>query len=301
MQEHIARFLHRLEHEKQFSVHSLRAYASDLKQFSEFAHASAEPGGSFRGPGSVDALLLRRYLAELRRQDYARTTIARKLAALRSFYRFLCREGLVETNPVVAVRTPKLPRRLPHVLTTDEVKQLLDAPDTTTEAGKRDQAIVETLYSTGLRSGELVRLNVQDVDFLSGVMRTMGKRRKERIAPLGSYAAAAIEDYLFARGISPGRARSREVPLFLNRFGKRLTGRSVQRILDKYILQVGLDGKTSPHTLRHSFATHLLENGADLRAVQELLGHSNLSTTQVYTHLTTEHLKKVYERAHPWG
>lgn len=301
MQELIDRFLHRLEHEKQFSAHSLRAYGNDLGQFFAFAGALGEAGRSFAGPESVDALLLRKYLAELRQQNYARSTIARKLAALRSFYKFLCREGIVETNPVVAVRTPKQPRRLPHVLTSDEVRALLEAPDTSTEPGKRDLAILETLYSTGIRSSELVRLNVKDVDFLSGMVRALGKRRKERIAPLGSFAVAAVEDYLLARGISPARAASRTVPLFLNRFGRRLSTRGIQRVLDKYICRAGLDGKTSPHTLRHSFATHLLEGGADLRAVQELLGHSSLSTTQIYTHLTTERLKEIYERAHPWG
>jgi len=294
MADLVARFLARLEHERQFSPHTLRAYAHDLDRFFQFAG-----DGVRKDPGKVGPMLLRRFLARLRREGYATTTIARKLASLRSFYKFLCREAIVETNPIAAVRTPRLRRGLPHFLSTREVRALLETPDAGTQAGKRDRAILETLYSSGLRVSELVRLNARDVDFISEVARVLGKGRKERVAPLGSYAMQAIEEYLLARGMTRARAALRDVPLFLNRFGQRLSNRGIQRVLDKHIMKAGLSGKTSPHTLRHSFATHLLDRGADLRAVQELLGHASLSSTQIYTHLTTTRLKKVYERAHP--
>ena len=288
------RFLSRLDTERGFSPHTLTAYGRDLAHFFRFMADE----GKAEIP-DVDHLLLRKYLARLREREYARATIARKLAALRSFFGFLCQEGFTNTNPVKAVRTPRLDRKLPHFLTTDEVTRLLNAPDTATPVGKRDRAMIETLYSTGARVSELVAADVNDLDFISDLMLVRGKRKKERLCPLGRYAVEALADYLAARGIGKERVGFVRAPLFLNKLGTRMSDRGVRRTLDKYLALADLSGRTSPHTLRHSFATHLLTAGADLRAVQELLGHASLSSTQVYTHLTPERLKEVYDKAHP--
>ena len=288
------RFLSRLETERGFSSHTLTAYRRDLRQFSDFL---AQEGRT--DVGEVDHLLLRRFLAHLREKDYARTTIARMLASLRSFFGFLCAEGFADANPVKAVRTPRLEKRLPHFLTTGEVERLLNAPDASATAGKRDRAIFETLYSTGARVSELVGMDVNDLDFISDLVLVRGKRRKERLCPLGRYAVEALSDYLATRGVGKERIGFVREPLFLNKQGTRLSDRSVRRMLDKYLGLADLSAKTSPHTLRHSFATHLLTAGADLRSVQELLGHATLSSTQIYTHLTPERLKDVYDKAHP--
>ena len=294
--DHATRFLRRLRAARGLSPHTLRAYRIDLDQFLTFLRLEGRPD-----PLAVDNLLLRKFLAQLRAADYARTTVVRKLASLRSFYRFLCREGFCETNPIASVRTPRLRRRLPEFLTEREVAQLLAAPDPSDLLGLRDRAMLETLYSTGLRASELVSLDVRDVDLLSEVVKTMGKGGRERLAPLGSYALEAIGDYLAARGISRRRVPFTRLPLFLNRFGTRLSSRSLQRVLEKYVKRLSSLGRRhiTPHTLRHTFATHLLNAGADLRSVQELLGHANVVSTQVYTHLTTENLRRVYEKAHP--
>ena len=302
MTDYAARFLKRIEAARHLSPHTVRAYRIDLGQYLAFIEHDRQPD-----PTQVDRLLLRKFLAALRSARYSRRTVARKLAALRAFYRFLCREGICETNPILAVRTPRLEKRLPSFLTDDEVKQLLESPDPKTKAGKlavaglRDRAILETLYSTGLRASELVGLDVMDVDFVSEIVRAKGKGNKERIAPLGSYALNALDAYLLARRITKSRAAFTVGPLFANRLGTRLTSRSLQRILEKYVRAIpSLSGRhISPHTLRHTFATHLLNAGADLRSVQELLGHSSIVSTQIYTHLTTDSLKKVYEKAHP--
>jgi len=288
------RFLRRLETERGFSPHTLVAYRRDMDGFFRFM---AEQGKT--EIDDVDHLLLRKFLARLRDKEYARSTIARTLASLRSFFGFLCREGFADANPVKAVRTPRLEHRLPHFLTTEEVERLLAAPEATTRAGKRDRAILETLYSTGARVSELVAMDVNDLDFISDLALARGKRKKERLCPLGRFAVEALADYLAARGISKQRVGFERGPLFLNKLGTRLTDRSVRRMIDKYLGAADLSSKTSPHTLRHSFATHLLSGGADLRAVQELLGHASLSSTQVYTHLTPDRLKDVYDRAHP--
>ena len=292
--------MRRLEAARGLSAHTLRAYRSDLNQFLTFLELENRPD-----PVSVDNLLLRKFLAQLRAADYSRATIARKLSSLRAFYRFLCQEGFCETNPILSVRTPRLQRRLPEFLTGAEVSRLLAAPDTSTVPGLRDKAMLETLYSTGLRASELVSLDVSDIDFLAEVVKTMGKGRKERLAPLGSYAVKAIGDYLSARGISLRSAPFTRLPLFINlsrnRPGTRLSARSLQRVIEKYVKALPSFGRRriTPHTLRHTFATHLLNAGADLRSVQELLGHSDIVSTQIYTHLTTESLRKVYEKAHP--
>lgn len=266
----------------------------DLFQYLAFLKSERKSG-----PTQVDHLLLRKFMAYLRQQGYSKATIARKLACLRSFYKFLCREQVMDHNPVAALRTPKLEKKLPTYLEETDIQTLLAAPDSSTLLGQRDKAMLETLYSTGMRVSELVGLNVSDADLFAEVILARGKGRKERLTPLGSFAVKAIKDYLKARELAPEADRFEKQPLFLNRFGKRMNVRSVGRMLQGYLNQAGLSAKASPHTLRHSFATHMLNRGADLRAVQELLGHSSLSTTQIYTHVSTKRLKEVYDRAHP--
>jgi len=294
-------FCRRLERERHASSHTLRAYRADLQGFARFLE---ETGTDIP---EISHYRIRQYLARLREGNLSRPTRARKLASLRSFFRFLTRQGIVKTNPVAALRGPRRERRLPGVLSTDEVRRLLESVNGTSLPDLRDRAILELLYSTGMRCGEMVALNVNDVDFSSEVVRVMGKRRKERLCPVGSYALKALRDYLEARGISLAAAAACDEPLLLNHSNNRaddpsearLTDRSVARILKKRLAAAGLSAKTTPHTLRHSFATHLLDAGADLRAVQELLGHASLASTQIYTHLSIERLREVYRRAHP--
>ena len=290
-------FVAKLEHEKGFSEHTLRAYHKDLLQFDNFL--KAEKRSSLE---SINHLLLRRFLAVLRSKNYSKTTIARKLASIRSFFKFLIREGELVSNPFEMLRTPKQDKKLPHFLSITEVDVLLKTPDSSTVMGLRDMAIMETLYSTGIRVSELVGLDESNIDFFAGMIKVQGKGKKERLVPIGSHAIKAINEYLDSRSKSKKEEEekvSRSEPLFLNKFGGRLTARSVARSLNKYLKMSGVNLLTSPHTFRHSFATHLLDKGADLRSVQEMLGHSSLSTTQVYTHITTERLKNVYDKAHP--
>jgi integrase/recombinase XerC len=306
----VQKFLHSIEYEKNFSEHTLKSYRSDLEHFLRFLFAPAD-GAAADGvaqPGeaevrkaitAVDVLTLRRYLAALREHQYSRATVARKLATLRSFYKHLCRTGELTENPVAVIRTPKQERRLPKFLDPTEIQRLLDAPKGNDLLTLRDRAILETIYSTGMRVSELCRLDMDDVDFLGEVLRLRGKGRKERLAPIGSYAVRAINAYLDARRVHSHVAAFEVKPLFLNRHGRRLNQRSVRRKLAKYLAEAGLDPSVSPHTLRHSFATHMLNRGADLRAVQELLGHRSLSTTQIYTHVTMRRMKDVYDLAHP--
>ena len=290
-------FIAKLEHEKGFSEHTLRAYHKDLLQFDIFL--KAEKRSSLE---SVNHLLLRRFLAVLRSKNYSKTTIARKLASIRSFFKFLIREGELVANPFEMLRTPKQDKKLPHFLSITEVDVLLKTPDSSTVMGLRDMAIMETLYSTGIRVSELVGLDEGSIDFIAGMIKVQGKGKKERLVPIGSPAIKAINEYIDSKSMSKKKEEksvSRSEPLFLNKYGGRLTARSVARSLDKYLKVSGINLLTSPHTFRHSFATHLLDKGADLRSVQEMLGHSSLSTTQVYTHITTERLKNVYDKAHP--
>lgn len=308
----IRRFLDSLDAERNFSAHTIRSYTGDLMQFCRFLAAfdaadvdspkalmDLPPADDLdwdRLHGQLLALTpteVRAYLSALRNAEYSKPTVARKLATLRSFYKFLVRVGEIEASPVSVVRTPRLDKRLPKCLDVEEVERLLSAPDPSTVLGARDRAILETLYSAGLRISELVGLNIEDLDEFSEAVRIRGKGRKERIAPLGGPAIEAIRAYLELRG-RPGHG-----PLFVNKNDRRLSGRSVRRKLDRYLQVAGLPVHISPHALRHSFATHLLNAGADLRSVQELLGHRNLSTTQIYTHLTTRRLKEAYDRAHP--
>ena len=301
-------FIAKLEHEKGFSEHTLRAYHKDLLQFDNFL--KAENRSSLE---SINHLLLRRFLAVLRSKNYSKTTIARKLASIRSFFKFLIREGELVANPFEMLRTPKQDKKLPHFLSIKDTEVLLQTPAEPSPArclttddkvlmGLRDMAILETLYSTGIRVSELVGLDESNIDFFAGMIKVQGKGKKERLVPIGSHAIKAINEYLDSKSKSKKKEEnkvSRSAPLFLNRFGDRLSARSVARSLDKYLKMSGVNLLTSPHTFRHSFATHLLDKGADLRSVQEMLGHSSLSTTQIYTHITTERLKSVYDKAHP--
>jgi integrase/recombinase XerC len=288
------RFLEHLDTERNLSDHTLRAYSTDIVEFSRLSD-----GGAELRPGDVDHLMLRAYLAKLREASRSRSTIARKLASLRSFFRFLVREEVVEDNPAADLRTPRRERRLPAVMDETQVRALIEQPDTSTFLGLRDRAILEILYSTGMRASELVGANLDDVDLIGEVIRVRGKRKKERLAHLGRYAVVALEDYLEQRRLEPRAPFFDKRALLLNRFGKRLSDRSLRRVLNKYFKQAGLRLHVTPHTLRHTFATHLVDHGADLRSVQELLGHENLGTTQIYTHVSAERLKKVYEKAHP--
>lgn len=318
-------FLNYLKFEKRFSEHTAKCYGADLTQFSAFLADSsgrglgaAEPISLSQREGSatavatqtesgIDQLLLttdintvRGYLAFLNDRQYSKATIARKLATLRSFYKFLVRTHRLSSNPVSAVRTPKQEKKLPRFLEYDEVKKLLETPPMDNWLGARDRAILETLYSTGIRVSELVALNMDDIDFLGEVAHIRGKGKKERIAPISSSALQVIQHYIeFRNKRAQNNSNFDTKVLFVNKHGKRLSTRSVRRKMDKYLKIAGLDPAISPHTLRHSFATHMLNNGADLRSVQELLGHQSLSTTQIYTHLTTSRLKEVYQKAHP--
>ena len=293
MEALVERFLDRLATERDFSAHTLRAYRADLGQFRMFlleAHVA--------GPQRVNHMVLRKYMAHLRAKAYSKSTLARKLSSLRSFYKFLCRDGLAETNPVAAVRTPRQESRLPHFLSSEDVARLLDSPDAS-KAGLRDRAILEVLYSTGLRVSELVALDIEDVDMRAGVAIARGKGKRERLALVGRPAIGALRAYLAVRQPDEEKQKRDGNAVFLNRYGTRLTTRGVRRVLDKHIKLTCLDGRTSPHTLRHSFATHLLDSGADLRSIQELLGHANIVSTQIYTHLTAERLREIYDKAHP--
>lgn len=244
----------------------------------------------------VDYIAIRKFLAHLKEKGYSKSTISRKLACLRSFFKFLTRENIIANNPAVGIATPKREKKLPSFLEIQEIENLLDATAGASLSSKRDKALLETLYSSGIRVSELVGLNVEDTDVLGGVLRIRGKGKKERMVPIGRKAQEAIREYLEKRGNDYGKAGG---ALFFNKNSTRLTDRSVRRILIKYARKASLHKDVSPHTLRHSFATHLLDRGADLRSVQELLGHESLSTTQIYTHVTTKRLKEVYEKVHP--
>jgi integrase/recombinase XerC len=298
MEEALAEYLRHLALEKNASAHTVKSYREDLTQAVEFFKGRLAGGPS--EPSRLTTRLLRAYLAWLHEQGYAKTTVARRLAAVRSWLRFLCRQGTLATNPADGLRGPRQDRKLPHFLSEDELQRLLDAPPADTPAGLRDRAILETLYSAGLRVSELTGLNLSDVDIDSGMATVRGKGKRERLALLGRPALEALRRWLDVREALSPRARLQPA-VYLNQRGTRLTARSVGRLLDKYRAQIGLDPRTSPHTLRHSFATHLLDRGADIRSVQELLGHRSLATTQVYTHVTTNRLRDSYHKAHPRG
>lgn len=280
----IDKFFRFLEIEKNSSSYTMVNYAHDLKDFSEFAKDVELE--------KIDYLTLRRYLAHLKSANLSKRTINRRLSCLRSFFRFLFKEGLIKINPATLLSSPKQDKYLPQFLTEDETAKLLESADGKDIMSLRDRALLETLYSTGMRISELAGMDLDDIDFISGVVKVKGKGKKERLLPVGSRALSAIRAYTQIR-------TKKNTAVFLNKNNTRLTTRGARLIMNKYIKKTSLKAGISPHTLRHSFATHLLNRGADLRSVQELLGHSNLSTTQVYTHLTTERLKAVYDKAHP--
>ena len=302
-----------LKAERNVSEHTIRNYHSDLRQFERFLgkdpmhsreqalqlHSSAETL-SFSIPNRIE---IRHFLVHLQKKGCAASTIARKIATIRSFLTFLVREGYLASNPAAGLPVPRKEKRLPKFLDEKEMVKLVEAPDGKNILEVRDRAVLETLYSTGIRVSELVGLNSAAVDFIGGVIRVSGKGRKERIVPIGEKALSAIGKYLDKRAqfLSTPRKDIKQEPqaLFLDRWGGRLSDRSVCRMVNKYVRRISAKMQISPHAIRHSFATHLLNAGADLRAVQELLGHINLSTTQIYTHVTTERLKSVYAKAHP--
>ena len=296
MHDAVDGFLRYLRIERNASELTLKSYSEDFGSFLEFCNEHA--GGAPDVP-AISTGLLRNYVSYLHECQYARTSIARRLACLRSFFRYCCRENLIDNNPAKALRTPRIGRKLPHFLTAEQCALLLEAPPANDPQGLRDRAMLETMYSAGLRVAELVGLNVENWDRDANVLRVFGKGRKERISPVGSYAAQALARWLEVRRPDGTAAAREQSAMFLNRFGRRMTTRSVGRMLEKYLSQCGLDRITTPHTLRHSFATHLLDGGADLRAVQELLGHKSLTTTQIYTHVSTRRLRETYEKAHP--
>ena len=333
----IEAFIHYLLDERHFSPYTARCYGVDLRQYAESLgeaqNISATPGQEREalehrtknppdrsaedktvvvatlGPPTITGAMLqadtntvRAFLTQLDEHQYSSATMARKIATLRSFYRWMDRRGLVASNPMLLIRTPRQNKRLPKAIDVTQVEKLLSAPDDTDLLGARDRAILETLYSTGIRVSELVGINRSDIDEAGQAMIIRGKGRKERIVPLGSHALAALGHYMKMLRSDPRAADTADdadAPLFINKHGSRLSTRSVRRKVSKYLAKAGLDPDISPHTLRHSFATHLLDNGADLRSVQELLGHQSLSTTQVYTHLTTQRMREAYDDAHP--
>ncbi len=333
-------FTSALVDERHFSPYTARCYGADLRQFVEYLadengieinetaesnalqdverqaeNGAPPPADMNRAPATAtdavvhaDADVIRGFLEFLTTKQYSAATMARKIATLRSFYKWAARRNFVASNPMTLIRTPRQSKRLPRAIPVEQIERLLAAPSDTDILGRRDRAMLETLYSTGIRVSELVGLDMEDLDLESEVLRIRGKGRKERLAPLTRHARSALERYvdLLVQDERFGefwrRAQSREQtghPLFVNKHGQRLSSRSVRRKLDKYLRDVGLDPKISPHTLRHSFATHLLDNGANLRSVQEMLGHQSLSTTQVYTHLSASGIREAYDRAHP--
>lgn len=293
MSDWIAEFINYLSVERGLASNTLESYGRDLRQYSTYLTANDVPR-----PESVSRDTIVQYLLQLQSQGKATATIARRLAALKAFYQYLTRERIVEEDPTRNLESPKLERRLPRVLSVAEVERVLRQPDARTAGGTRDRAMLELLYATGIRVSELVSLNLGDVNLEQGYLRCIGKGSKERLVPVGSFAQDSLRSYL-----QHGRPRllrdPREQCLFVNHHGRRLTRQGFWKIVKRYAELAKIDKSITPHTLRHSFATHLLENGADLRSVQEMLGHADISTTQIYTHLTRVRLKEVYARSHP--
>ena len=290
MRQHFTAFLDHLKNERNVSPNTVRSYQTDLDQFLDYLGDTSLL--------TIDHLAIRGFLAHLAKVKNTRSSIARKLSAIRTFFKYLSQQGVLESNPARLVSTPRREKRLPSVLTADDAQRLMEAPASQTTHGHepwiRDRAVLETLYSTGIRASELVGMNIADIDRNDRLIRIRGKGRKERIVPIGAKAMDTLDAFLRTR---PAAADPDAV--FIGPTGKRLTVRTVQRILQNYRHALGLQQKASPHTLRHSFATHLLESGADLRAIQELLGHASLSTTQRYTHVNLDSLMDVYDKAHP--
>jgi integrase/recombinase XerC len=291
VQRAVAAFLRHLERERNVSPHTLRAYQSDLDQFR--AHLRAELGRE-AAPAEVDHLLIRNFLARLHQKGLRKVSAARKLASLRTFFRYLCREGILERNPARPLLSPRLERRIPTHLEETEVAAILEVPPDG-DLATRNRALLELLYATGVRCAELVGLDVDAIDLEARMIRVLGKGQKERVVPFGTRARTALEAYLPVRQ----RLRPRSGAVFITARGGRLTDRQVRRIVRRRVRDVALSRRLTPHGLRHSFATHLLERGADLRTIQELLGHARLSTTQRYTHVDARHILEIYRKTHP--
>ncbi len=300
----IEEFLEVLQKQKGYSIHTVKSYRNDLGQFLEFLKSRSQTPSNAEKPNvfsNVDALLLREYLSILYKR-YEKSSISRKLSAIRSFFSYLEKAGHILQNPAIDVASPKLNKYIPGCLSVDEMFGLLDMPPQDSPLGLRDRALLELLYSTGLRVSEVNSLDISNVDFEQRLIRVRGKGNKERIVPVGRKALKALEKYLAS--CDPLRRRAKKeasghAPLFINYRGERLSVRSIARLLKKYVARAGLSPEISPHAMRHSFATHLLDGGADLRSVQELLGHESLSTTQKYTHVSLDRLMEVYDKAHP--
>jgi integrase/recombinase XerC len=304
MDDLLTQFLEHLRYERNVSEHTLRNYQSDLEQFLDYLAPAHPKTGKRRTPAlaAIDHITIREWLSTLHTAQKKKASIARKLAALRTFFQFLVREGVLEMNPAKLVATPRLEKKLPVHLSIEEAIRFIETPDVTTDLGKRDRAMLELMYATGVRVAELTKMNLGHIDFKNRLIRVTGKRRKERIVPFGEPALDALRTYLDIRDkfldAAPISEREPEA-LFLNYQGTRITTRSVGRMVEKYINICAGRHDISPHALRHSFATHLLDSGADLRDIQELLGHARLSTTQIYTHVSMEKLIQVYDKAHP--
>ena len=286
---------------KNVSSHTYRNYLSDLEQFHDYLTPSEADG---RRPEfsleRLDNLIIREFLGHLHSRKLEKSSMARKISAVRALCKFLCREGLLKQNPANLVRIPKVPKKVPNHLTVEDVVKLIESPDLSKPLERRDRAILELLYASGVRVSELSGLNVEDVNFKECLILVRGKGRKERIVPFGRPCRDALGTYLNERESLRARLTGeKQSPLFLNHLGTRITPRSIARLIEKYVKRTGLNQKVNPHALRHSFATHLLNSGADLRSIQELLGHQSLSTTQKYTHLTVGHLMEQYDKAHP--
>jgi len=303
VQKYLDDFMKHLKYERNASPHTLRNYESDLVQFYDYI-APPDNDGKRRSVNvrDIDHLTIREYMASLYEKKKKKSSIHRKVASLRTFFRYLCREGVMEMNPAKLVASPRVERTLPNHLTIEQMIRFIETPDVETLLGKRDRAMLELLYASGLRVSEMVGLNITDIDFTNQTVRVKGKGRKERIVPFGNHALVALQEYLAVRGellIEADPDKADPATLFFNYQGTRITTRSVGRMVDKYVKMCADVHHISPHSLRHSFATHLLDAGADLRAIQEMLGHARLSTTQKYTHVSTDKLMEVYDKAHP--
>lgn len=298
MHQELERFINHLQAVRNASPNTVRSYTTDIKQFLAFL----DDEGLVTEPWHIDAKVVRRYMARLHRLGIGKTSSARKLSSLRAFFKYLVRRGLMSSNPTIGLSTPKIEKRLPKFLREEQINALMQMPNLAEPIGLRDRAILEVLYATGARVSEIVGINLDDLDLTNGEIRVLGKGSKERVTFIGRPAQEALDAYInFGRSklLAKRKDGVTENALFLNRFGRRLTVRSVHRLLDKYFSDVSEEIKISPHVLRHTFATHMLEHGADVRSIQELLGHSSISTTQIYTHVTRERLKEVYDQAHP--
>ena len=298
MNDHVEAFLYYLRYEKNYSPHTLKSYGRDLKEFAGYLEVGTTGKVALE---ALDHITIRDFLGHLVGKGNGKRSVARKLASLRSFFRFLHRRGELESNPAQLVATPRQPVRIPRFLTIRQMQELLSLPDPSSDGGRRDRAILEVLYGTGVRVGELVSLNLGSVALEEALLRVRGKGRKERLVPFGRPAAEALREYLPIRNRIVRARRSTRLTeaLFVNLRGGRLSARSVQRMLEGYVQQCSGVTSVHPHLLRHTFATHLLNNGADLRSIQELLGHENLSTTQKYTHLSVDELVRIYRSSHP--